>query len=501
MHKDNKKSIFKNSLIKKNVERASFVFIAKLIQKFLAIIFQVFLSRFLNMSDYGLFTTGATITDLLTRFSKVGMGNSIIRFISYYRTHERLSKLKGAISLTLFIPTFIALFFAVILFVFSDPISILFFHDKTGSKVTQFFALSLPFCVFIPMSAAVNRGLKRMELFALIVIFRSTINIVFVTILLALGYGLFGAITGFISSTVISALLGYVLIFRGYLGEAKLLKAKYEIIPILKYSLPIYFSGFMYAILTKMDIVILSYLLTPKSVGMYKPVITLSGLIAFTLTVFNLSFAPTIADLFNKEKIDTLNDIYKTITRWTFIVAMGATIVLVLFSENFLAIFGNKFAEAKLVLICLATFQLGSLSLGSVETILHMSRKQNWVLMNNICMLFLNFLLNIWWIPKFGILGAGFATGTSLCINRLMAFAEANYFLGLNPFDRKIFKPFLSGFICIIIYMLFNTLNVHMFWFLIAIVIGILYFTIIYFLGLSEEDIVILQSVKARLLK
>ena len=334
---------------------------------------------------------------------------------------------------------------------------------------------------------------------AQIMVSRPIINILIIAIVFILGFRIYGAVVAFVIATAASACIGSYLLIKDFPSLISGQRPLFEIKRIFKFSLPVYLAGFSYVILSRTDIVMLGYFLRSEDVGIYRAVVSFAGLIIFALTAFNMSFAPMISELYTKNRLLELSKLYKVITRWVFLLGMIGSLLIILFSKDLLSIFGQEFIIGWLVLITLALFQLLSTSFGSIEMLLQMSGRQNWVLLNNTSMVLLNIGLNIWLIPLLGILGAGLATGISLAVNKIMAFIEMKIFFKFSPWDIKYLKPMFAGLVSVILFGL-----LHLFKIVLPLPLGLAlllatYFMTIYLLRLDEEDILVLNAIKRRI--
>jgi len=106
---------------------------------------------------------------------------------------------------------------------------------------------------------------------------------------------------------------------------------------------------------------------------------------------------------------------------------------------------GREFAEARWALIVLAVAQLVNAGVGAVGFLLQMTGKQDWFLVNNLTTAAMNIGLNVWLIPRWGIVGAAAATGISLAVNNLMGLVQVWLFHRLQPWNRRYVRILVAG--------------------------------------------------------
>ena len=136
--------------------------------------------------------------------------------------------------------------------------------------------------------------------------------------------------------------------------------------------------------------------------------------------------------------------------------------------------------------------------MGVAGPTLSMSGHTKLVLFNSIGTFILNFGLNIWLIPIYGILGAAIATLSSLIVVGVVRVIQVYFILKINFLNLKLIKPILSGLACYSILIVIKSSIIE---FSTLITLFIATFTSIFVFGLilfllkmEDEDKDILKS-------
>ena len=98
------------------------------------------------------------------------------------------------------------------------------------------------------------------------------------------------------------------------------------------------------------------------------------------------------------------------------------------------------------------------------------------------------------------ILGAAIATGASYTLINIARIVEVYKLLRMHPYDTNYHKLFIAGFAVIILSVflfMFDLSQVS--WIFSMIVLIIVYFSALYFLGLEYEDRMIWETIKRRI--
>ena len=389
-----------------------------------------------------------------------------------------------------------------LMFLFARPLSELFNIPELVT-VLRIFALAFPFYVVTIMAGNAARAFQAISYEVVVTnICRPLANVAIVSIVFLLGFRLFGAVYGFLISSAISALFGLYLLKRIFPDIVSELKPSYEFWKLLRFSLPVLFIGFSFVLLNQTDRIMLGYFKASKDLGIYSAAAIISqqaGLITYS---FSCIFCPIISDLYNRNEFKQLEKLYKTVTRWIVSLNLVLLILLIVFSKQIMGIFGSEFISGWLVLVILSSVHLVGYSTGGALAgyALQMSGKQDFEFINAIVMLVLNVALNFWLIPIYGILGAAIATGASYTLINIARIVEVYKLLRMHPYDTNYHKLFIAGFAVIILSVFLFMFNLsQLSWIFSMIILIIVYFSALYFLGLEYEDRMIWETIKRRI--
>ena len=195
---------------------------------------------------------------------------------------------------------------------------------------------------------------------------------------------------------------------------------------------------------------------------------------------------------YGEGKVGELSSIYKLVTRWLLICAIPISLVFIIFPKKVLLLFGPEYLESAQILIILTMATLIQAFLGAAGPTLSMSGRTKLVLLNTIGAFIINILLNIFLIPRYGIVGAAWATFISLTLIGLVRIVEVGFILKMNFVDLKILKPLVSGIVTyqILFSIKPHIMNYHTLITLgIAVIAGVISFgLLIWLLRIEDED-------------
>jgi len=184
----------------------------------------------------------------------------------------------------------------------------------------------------------------------------------------------------------------------------------------LKESFPMMLSSTIMVFLGWMDTFILGIYETDDNVGIYNVALKLALITSFSIEAINSSLAPKIANAYVNNLKKKFLSLIKFSTRLNFILTVFIVMVLLVFNQWFLGMFGEEFKAGSMALIILCTIHLINSAVGSVGIIMQMTGKQKQYQYIAIISLGINLLLNFILIPRYGINGAAAATAISLSV-------------------------------------------------------------------------------------
>jgi len=447
----------------------------------------------LGLDSYGLYTLGISVVKIASQFSILGLRNGIVKFVSLYKGIGDNRKIKGTLISAFVGATTFSLVISTLLFIFSHSISVKLFNEPDLSNVLRLFSISLPFYVLMIMASYSARAFQNMQYdVGVRNISFSTLNLILAVVFFLLGFKLLGAIYAFLLSASLSAFVGFYFINRisSTLFSSKL-RPTYEFRKLLRFSAPVFLIGISYIILFQTDRIMIGYFMNSSDIGVYNAAVKVALLAGLVLDSVNAVFSPIISDLYNKNKLKELENLFKISTRWVFTLTLPVTLIMMIFSKEILgSLFGESFVEGWIILVIFSISRLITTSTGSVGFILQMTGKQDVELVNTIVTVIINIGLNIWLIQAYGILGAALGTGISMIVINIVKLIEVHKLIGMQPYNVKYVKAMLAGVLSILACLVFNNIlrTGTLSWILSIVVLSITYFISLLFLGPEEED-------------
>ena len=179
-------------------------------------------------------------------------------------------------------------------------------------------------------------------------------------------------------------------------------------------SYPMALSAIAYFIMQSIDIIILTIYEGFESIAYYSVAVKLATATALALMSVNIVIAPKIAEIYSTNDFNKLNKLINDSARIIFIISVPILIILFIFSDFALSLFGENYVLAREALLLLLAGQFFSSLCGPGAIYLNMTGKQKKLNTILILGLVINIILNLVLIPIYGMEGAAAATLISM---------------------------------------------------------------------------------------
>jgi O-antigen/teichoic acid export membrane protein len=483
---------------------ASIIIIGLIIGKMLEFFSRVIIARFIGPGNFGLFSLGLSFFWIATNVSVMGFGYGVMRYVAYYKGRNNFNKINDIISTAFKIVIFISILFFITFLFFSNQISLIF-SDPKLSIILQILSIGVPVYSFAIILFAIMKGLQTVKYKTLTEdLIRNFSAFSIVIILLYLGYSTIGVTFAYLLSFIIAAVISYYIVKKKLIQNINFIKKSPLSRELITFSLPMSFSSISSIIVRWADTIVLGYYLTTAVVGIYNSAILVASLLLVLDEALNCIFLPVTSELYSRNKLEDLKKVYKTSTRWIFLIIFPTFLMILFFPVHILSLlFGKKYIEASMPLIILSLGYTISLlfSLSTYVIISLGKTKINFLV--SLASLVTSISLNILLVPVLGTNGAATATISALIIANLIPFIFTYKYIKVQPFDLKYIKPFLAALTSmILIYAPLSYFKIEVSRFDLFIIfpafILLYFFLLVIFKVLNEEDIMILRAVEKK---
>jgi len=366
---------------------------------FWGFVFTIIVARGLSVADFGIFSAALNLVIILSSLGDIGISTASVNFIAENLAKGEKQKADEYVKASFIIRLVIVLALSLLVLVFAPIVSIRLLAT-TDPSVAVWSAI-IPIFLFPDLFFQYILQAKREFL-------KSTIydNAFYVArLVFALVYYLAGTLTmprafmSFGAGFVITVILTFIYVKKDFMNTKP---SREEYKNLLHFSGWIAVNRIVSSISGRLDITMLAAMVGATATGLYSIPSRLASFIIVLSGSFSSVLATRMAGFNDKEKERD----YIVKSTYALIPITLGIIVWIIFAKPFVLIFGEKYLDAVPVFQALAAAQIPFLfTVPPVTAIIYSMKKTVYIGMLSFVQIAGIFLLNFYFIPRYGAFG------------------------------------------------------------------------------------------------
>lgn len=390
-------------------------FLLRIVGILVSYVFTIVVTRLLGADVYGAFMLAQTLMMVSVMFARMGIDTVMLRWVSALRAKGKDSLIplvfkRGFGSVLLF-----ALLLSFLFWFLAPILAEHLFEDPDAHRYLKWMSLGIVPMSLVFLSSEALRGLKRVRE---TMILRNILPFGFAALLVLLfrptGTAM-DPVRALLIGIGVSALTGLFLWTRriGWKGNEEE-KGEYGVKAMIRTAHPLFLTSSMVFLMSWLDLVMLGYFVDDAEVGVYSVAMRVANLCNVALFAVNMIAAPQFSEKYSKGDMEGLDRTVRRATQMVFTVVFPLVLVLFAFSTPILSLFGEEFTVGDTTLWLLVLGKFVNAASGSVMYLLQMTDRER--VGRNILLVaaLVNIVLNLLWIPLWGIEGAAWASMISI---------------------------------------------------------------------------------------
>lgn len=385
----------------------------------LAFLFQITIARYLGASGAGIYFLALTIITLVATVSRLGMDNSVTRFVAAHASEQNWAKVKGVVRHAIFIGFVTSAVTSMALFFSAQWLVNSFFNKPELATPLKLMSLVIvPLALMMLFSTALQ-GLKRTR-DALIMqsVLTPLLSCIFLLILAPL-LGVSGAVLAYGIGVTCTLIFGYWM-WRKAQENWKQSTPVFSRRELFVTSFPLLGSVILQQIMQALPLLLLGVWGSSADVGVFGTAQRTAAMVSLGLIAANSIVAPKLAALYHRNDIAGLSAVANHGTLLMFWMSVPALLPFLFFPQWVMGLFGSAFASGWILLVIMALGQLVNVLSNSIGFLLVMTGNQKKYLVSNIIAAAIGATLSILLIPIYGATGAAFAVAIPLALVNLL---------------------------------------------------------------------------------
>lgn len=412
----------------------------------------VLFTRIFGIEIFGSFTLIASYITIFFSISTFGILSGFKRESIWFVSNKK--NIGGYIFLIFIFSFLISIFFAIVFYIFKDPIFDYFdISNDLLNPIIFYFICHIIF--FVPASIFLYVFEAYQDIFPITYINFSA-NALKLLAILIIGYtftDLYGGIVAyFLVSNFIILIISFVKLLNNYHLKLnyKLIKNSYKNFSnAIKFSVGLFPLTISEIILGNLGIILLGKYSDIEDVGYFRILLIFYLLLNFIPTFFGKVLSPMITKFFFKKKYSQILKYYNISFKISMSISVPVIIIFGFFAKQLLSIYGiesNSLIISFWILLLTNIFLIGSL----LGTVFSAYNKPNLISFFLVLGSIINLIFSYALIPDFGIYGACIAILISNIITQVSMHIYAIYILKFKVEVIPIFKVLTNGFILLV---------------------------------------------------
>ena len=399
----------------------------------LAVVAQLVIARMIGADEFGRYAYVLSWVNVIALAGALGFDTASLRFVAEYRTLGQWARLRGYLLTTVALSAAVASLLAIIGAALQWRNSQ--FADASRSVIVGG-AVLLPTLVLLKVTGSHLQAMQRaLASAASQGIVRPLALFVVLGVLLQLRATSIGAGTVMIANLVATAmaLVLCVVLTRTSLSHVTAAaKPEYRTREWITTAAPLLAITVSQGLLLSADVLMIGAYRGTTEAGLYSVAAQLVTVITLAINAANAIVAPLLAELYAKRDLQGMRDVLRISARSVLAYAIPVLLVLIVFGERLLALYGAEFRDSWLPMMILAVGQISIVAFGSVGFLLTMSGNERVASRAIVASAVLNVVLNAVFIPLWGVVGAAVATGVSTFARSAILTVASRRLLGIT---------------------------------------------------------------------
>ena len=347
-----------------------FLFIGNTSSTIILAVGAIIVARLLGPFNYGLYTLAVAIPTLLVALSDVGMSSALVRLPAKARSEGDSARANSLIKLGFLLKLAVSTFAFLICYAGSTVIATTVLNRPELAPFVQLASLMIVFQAIYDATNNAFIGQDLMQYSAATQIMQAILKGTLGPVLVFIGLGITGAISGYLLALAAAGATGASILFSRYARSLTHPDASKEIRALLGYGLPLYLASIFSVFLAQYQNIVLAHFADNVEIGNFAA----SGAFTMFMAILAYPIATAMFPMFTKmdpknQKSDLARGFVLAV-KYTSLLMIPTSVVVIVFSRDLVYLtFGRGYTLAPQYLALVSALYLlttiGYMVLGS----------------------------------------------------------------------------------------------------------------------------------------
>lgn len=382
------------------------------------------IARYFSLEEQGAFSITLTLLLFLVMFCELGVQTAMVKWLSGYFEKEDFALVKTTFFYIFKRVSILSFFISIIIFFNGNLIAELLFSKPQLKIPIKIISVTIPFFTTTELVANYFRSKKNIAVYSFYIFAGKFIFPLFTFWILLFGLDYYDEkylpIKAYAIGIIVTGIFSFIHLNYDLKNVHKSINPQLNLNEILKTSLPLFFSSSIVMFMWWGDTFILGKFKNEEDVGIYSIAVKLGTVVSFFYSAIVSILLPKLAVYFSSNKKDELINMLQYTSKIIFITTVPTCIILGVFSEFFLSIFGEEYLEGKNILLIILLAQVVNAFTGPVGPFLSMCGEEKKQLYLIIFALIINLIISLSLVFSKGGVGVAIGSATGMILWNLL---------------------------------------------------------------------------------
>jgi O-antigen/teichoic acid export membrane protein len=431
------------------------------------------LTKVLGASDYGIWATVLVTVALAQPVIQLGLDNSILRFLAAKRKGEIVQGVITALCVVLFTGAIASLAF----FFSSDLFATTILKEEAAASIIRVASCLLILETMNVVTIGSFRVFGQIKRYSVVTLLQTLLEIGLVAFFVLSGHGLLGAIIALIitKAVALAVALSFIISYAGFV------RPDFSVLPAyLRYGLPLVPTVLFGFVIASTDRYVIGGFLGAASVGTYSAAYGIGGVVLLFGAYIMYILRPTVYKAYDEGRIDTVKTYLSYSWKYLLMLSIPAAFGLAIMSEPLLASLTTaEFVATGKFIIPLVAFSMIIYGMGQIfGAVVLLSKRSGIFPLVFGAAAAVNLGLNIWLIPRWGIITAAVTTLIAYALATAIMYQQSRKYMKFKLDPVFIIKSVLASGLMVLAIWAFQPVGA------LRIVLSVVFGAAIYFVAL-----------------
>jgi O-antigen/teichoic acid export membrane protein len=347
------------TIAQKAARGALFLFIGNTSSTIILAVGAIIVARLLGPFNYGLYTLAVAIPILLVSLSDAGMNYALVRLPAKAISEGDQFRADRFIKLGFLLKLAVSTFAFLICYVGSTVIATTVLNRPELTPFVQLASLMIVFQAIYDATRSAFIGRDQMQYSAAIQITQAILKGTLGPVLVFVGFGITGAISGYLLALAAAGATGASILFSRHAQSLILADASKETRALLGYGLPLYLAGIFTVFLAQYQNIVLAHFANNVEIGNFSASWTFTNFMAILTYPIATAMFPMFSKFDLKNQKRDLARGFVLAVKYTSLLMIPTSIGVILFSRDLIYLtFGRGYVLAPQYLTLLSALYL-----------------------------------------------------------------------------------------------------------------------------------------------